>query len=205
MSEEWLIYPVLRRVVSRLAEISGGILISTIMGLAGILLFFLGVGSLGGVLVATSNIIFMLYLPLLALLLLWCHEVLLAGQGMVFSRILLCFSLFLSLLMIVCGVYAFFTRQPLLVRQGEVPFMLWGVLFFSFLLNLGNMAAAPLRWKWLLGTHLLMVLLVLLFRSPELMLLCEICKFFCIVTGFPLMLRLKRMAPHIVSMPEPIK
>lgn len=202
MSEEWLIFPVVRRLVSRLAKISGAVLISTGMGIVGVLLFCLGLNGLGSCLVVCSNINFMLYLCLLALLLLWSHEVLLAGRGLALTRFVLCFSLFLCLLMLVCGLYSIFSIQPLLVRQGEIPFLLWGLLFFSILLNLGNMAAAPFRWKLLLGLHMLLVLLVLLFLSPLLVVPCEICKILAIATGVPLMLRLKRMAPQIVSLPE---
>lgn len=206
MPEDWLIYPLVRRIVGELAKLCNLLLICSAAGIAGVLLYAAGASDLGGSLWLLADSLLPLHLFLLAVLMLWSHEVLLSGRGTPVSRFLLLLSVLLAGLYVVCTAYTVLGSGALLLPLQELtPGMVWALLSAGLLLNTGNMAALPGKWKWLMFCYLLLLLVVLLTRNTELLLIAEAGKILCALCGFPLFRGLARLAPQVVSLPTPQK
>ncbi len=204
MPEEWLIFPRTRRLVSELAKICGLCLLISAAGIGGILLFAAGADNLGAGLWQIADLCLPLHLLLLSLLMLWCHDVLLSGRGLGISRFLLAFCALQAGLYVVCSFYTLLpTNELLLPLQELLPCIVWAILAVCTLLNLGNMAALPTKWKCLLFAYFLLLLPVLLTRNTELFLIAELAKIPCAACGFFLFRALSRLAPRIISLPSP--
>ena len=206
MPEDWLIYPLVRRMVGELAKLCNIFLVCSAAGIAGVLLYATGASNLGGSLWLIADSLLPLHLFLLTVLMLWSHEVLLSGRGTPVSRFLFLLSVLMAGLYVVCTVYTLLCKgEFLLPLQELLPSMLWVVLSVAVLVNTGNMAALPGKWKWLMFGYLLLLLVVLLTRNTELLLIAEVSKILCALCGFPLFRGLSRLAPQVVSLPTPQK
>lgn len=132
----------------------------------------------------------------------WGHTVLLAGQGLFISRWLCRMGVVISPVLIVASLYTFCTGQMLMYRQEELPLLLGVVLLVASSLNWNNMAAASVRVQ--LRIHALPVLLLacLVTDWPGLLPLCALFKLLAAWVGAAPLLRLARIAPLVVSLPE---
>lgn len=167
--EEMLLYPVVKQAVSALARVTAwGYVAVALLWLVGLLLLGFGyvcvsvvgaepavdvVSVLTVVSVCTyflSQLLYALLLPCLYVSATWCHEVLLAGRGLVVTRWLLLFLLFFSFLYPVCEIYTAVTGKLLLLNQFILPPVLITALVAAVVMNWGCMIAAPLRLRVLL-------------------------------------------------------
>lgn len=204
MNNQWPIFPLVRQVVRQLALVaayaaiaSAGLSLLGVVLLEAMSLLPVAVGSL-----FIADSLLYLHLALLPFIMLWCHEVLPAGRGFTLTRYLLFLAAFNGVLLLVCESYLAVTGGLLLARQAEIPAFIWVVVLCSFLFNLGNLSAAPAKWKWLYGLYLFLLLPALLIAGTPLLLPGAVCKILVAAAGSPLLQALARLAPRIVSLPE---
>lgn len=206
MPEDWLIYPLVRRMVGELAKLCNIFLVCSAAGIAGVLLYATGASNLGGSLWLIADSLLPLHLFLLTVLVLWSHEVLLSGRGTPISRFLLLLSVLMAGLYVVCTAYTVLCSGELLLPLQELtPAIVWVLLSAGVMMNTGNMAALSGKWKWLLFGYMLLLLVVVLTRNTELLLIAEVGKILCALCAFPLLRGLSRLAPQVVSLPTPQK
>lgn len=168
--DEYLIFPAVKRAVSRLAQLTAwGIVAAAALWLSGLALLVVGVILFSAAeppeeipvwasvmapatLICGAGCEFLsaLLLPCLYLLALWCHQVLLAGRGAVVTRWLLLFLLFFSFLHPVCIGWSLLSGKLLLANQFLLPAVLYTVLPCVVAVNWFRMAALPLRYRLLL-------------------------------------------------------
>ena len=167
--EEMLLYPAVKQAVSSLARVTAwGYVALALLWLTGLLFLvccLVCVSVVGaeaaacivsGLTVATlslsflSQLLYALLLPCLYVAAIWCHEVLLAGRGLVVTRCLLILLLFFSFLYPVCEIYTAVTGGLLLPNQFILPAVLTTSLAAAVVMNWGCMIAAPLRLRVLL-------------------------------------------------------
>lgn len=212
--DEYLIFPALKRAVSRLAQLTAwGFVAAAALWLLGLALLVgeLGLLSSAGnsdealvwgsrcemtkfLCIVGSEFLQSLLLPCLYLLALWCHQVLLAGRGTVVTRFLLLCSLFFAFLHPVCAGWLLLSGKPLLVNQMLLPAVLYSVLPCVYAVNWFRMAALPLRYRLLLLCFLLALVGNYILPGSFFVLLLP-----CL--SFVLLRRLAQTAPLIVSLP----
>ncbi len=149
-----------------------------------------------------SSFLLPLGTALLAVLVAWCHAVLLAGQGMLLSRWLVRVGAVLAFFVPICWGYSYMTGRLLLYRQAELPLILGLLILGAALCNIPKMAAAP----WQLQVRVVVLPLLLLaaycFDVPGGLVFCSVAKILAAwVAAQPLRL-LASYAPRIISMPE---
>lgn len=196
--DEYLIYPAVKGAVSVMARVTSCLYIAAaLFWLAGLGVLccvpFPG-ASVFPVLVGLNELSVACAVPCLYLLVLWCHQVLLAGRGMTATRWLLFFLLFFAFLYPVCEGYQLLTGKLLLVNQFLLPPALYTVLLCVFLFNWFRMSALPLCYRVLLLFFFLCLLGQYILQGSFLILLLP-----CF-SWFPLGL-LARYAPQIVGLP----
>lgn len=145
--DEWLILPVVRRWVGRMAAACAWAVAAYAATAAAEIATGVGgfsVSMLFGLLTqAAGQLFLLLYLPLA----LWCHIVLLAGRGLLLTRGLLLFCLVMAFVHLVCLLFTLCTGETLLAQQGLLPLLLAVLLQLGGILNWGRMTAAPLLLK----------------------------------------------------------
>lgn len=213
--DEYLIFPALKHVVSRLAQLTAwGFVAAAALWLLG-LVALLAVAAMlcsaaelpeempvwvsvteSALLIcgAGREFLLALLLPCLYLLALWCHQVLLAGRGTVVTRFLLLCSLFFAFLHPVCAGWLLLSGKPLLANQMLLPAVLYTMLPCVYAVNWFRMAALPLRYRLLLLCFLLALVGNYILPGSFFVLLLPVFSF------VPLQL-LARYAPLIVSLP----
>lgn len=212
--EEMLIFPAVKRAVSRLAKVTAwGFVTAAALWLLGLALLVgeLGLLSSAGnsdealvwvsrcemtkfLCIVGTEFLQSLLLPCLYLLALWCHQVLLAGRGTVVTRFLLLCSLFFAFLHPVCAGWLLLSGKPLLANQMLLPAVLYTMLPCVYAVNWFRMAALPLRYRLLLLCFLLALVGNYILPGSFFVLLLPCFSF------VPLRL-LARYAPLIVSLP----
>lgn len=196
----WLIYPIVRQFVSKLA-LAGGVL--QLWLLACMALAFACPPGCHEAVSASIWLSGCIARFLFCLSAVWCHETLLAHRGSGVTRFIGWFAAILSLEALACCAYSLVCHAPLLVRQAELPLWASALLLSNIFFNLPNMAAAPLKWR----------VLLVLYPLPDLflwavsgslrasLLLGMPLRIAGIVAGALLFFRLSRLAPLIISMP----
>lgn len=210
--DECLIFPAVKRAVSVLAKVTAwGFVAAAALWLLGLALLvtmlFASAGTSDAVIDEVSlwesafflcgagrEFLLALLMPCLYLLVLWCHQVLLAGRGMAVTRWLLLFLLFFAFLHAVCMGWLLARGKPLLANQMLLPAVLYTVLPCVVVVNWFRMAALPLRYRLCLIFFLLALLGSYILAGSFLVLLLP-----CF--SFVLMRRLAAYAPLIVSLP----
>lgn len=164
-----------------------------------ILIIFFGMVGAGIVFGKASDLLLNIFIALLSILGCWCHQVLLAGRGTGFTRFLCVFAIIMACLMLLCESYTLFTDKLLLVKQMQTPIIVSTILFATTLINIPNMAAAPLRLRILipLFTFGVSAACVTTVIPP----ICLIFKIIILCIGIPLLRQLQHIAPLIISMP----
>lgn len=202
MTEEFLIYPMVRRAVSRMVGVAACLALFCACGSAGELVvsaagYNLTALWLGG----ASELLMAFFLPIIMWVGLWCHVTLLAGRGLLFTRYLMLVGAVLSVLLPVCELYSMVLGSPLLVRQTDLPIIVAFILLVSVLLNLPRAIAAG--WCILTAVSIFAGFLFLyaLTNMPQLIWMSDVCKSTaCFVIYFPL-LRLQPYVRRIVALP----
>ena len=146
-----------------------------------------------------SDNLMSLTIALLSIPVLWCHDVLLAKRGTVFTRFMCVFSIILSVLLWICTLYTLCTQTLLLPKQSELTLIIPSIYFLATIFNIQNMAAAPLKLKiTVLSFFLLLLATAISLALPPVSLLFKL-----IITclGVPLLTKLKQTAPLIISLP----
>jgi len=192
----WLVYPIVRQFVSKLA-LAGGVL--QLWLLACIALAFVSHAEVSASIWLSGCIARFLF----CLLAVWCHETLLAHRGGGVTCFIGWFAAILSLVALVCCAYGLVCHAPLLVRQAELPLWVSALLLSNIFFNLPNMAAAPLKWRVLLVLYPLPDLLLWVVSGSlrACLLLSVPLSIADNIIGALLFFRLSRLAPLIVSMP----
>lgn len=219
--DEYLIFPAVKRAVSRLARLTAwGLVAAAALWLLGLALLVVAAILCSAaelpdempvwVSVTESAILicgvgheFLLSLlpPCLYLLALWCHQVLLAGRGAMVTRWLLLCLLFFAFLHSVCTGWLLLSGKLLLANQFLLPAVLYTALPCVVAVNWFRMASLPLRYRLLLLCFLFALVGSYIFPGSFFVLLLPCFSF------VPLRL-LAHYAPLIVSLPpkeEPSK
>lgn len=212
--DEYLIFPAVKRAVSRLAQLTAwGFVAAAALWLLGLALLVVAAMLFSAaelpeempvwvsvmeptILIcgAGGEFLLALLLPCLYLLALWCHQVLVAGRGTVVTRWLLLVLLFFAFLHPVCEGWLLLSGKPLLVNQFLLPAVLDTVLLCVVAVNWFRVAALPLRYRFLLLFFLLSLEGSYILPGSFFVLLLSCFSF------VPLRL-LARYAPLIVSLP----
>lgn len=161
-----------------------------------LLLCGIGVGLIFG---DISDNLMSLTIALLSIPILWCHDVLLAKRGTVFTRFMCVFSIILSVLLWICTLYTLCTQTLLLPKQSELTLIIPSIYFLATIFNIQNMAAAPLKLKIMILSFFVLLLATAIFLViPPVSLLL---KLILTCLGLPLLTKLKQTAPLIISLP----
>ncbi len=197
------IYPAVKRAIAWLAGLAAVlVLAAALLSLLCIGAFVLALPELGMLCGTLSQFMGRLLVVVLALLVPWCHYVLLAGRGGDVSRWLACFGIFLGGVVLVCSSYTAFSFELLLPRQDDVVLMLLVLMLFVALLNQPRMVAASAWRRAGIVLAPLLLLFVELSDMPALLLPNAVLKLLAAALLFPLLRRLRQIAPLIISMPE---
>lgn len=200
--DEWLILPVVRGWVSRMAAacawLAAGCAVSAaaemVFGLLNVPMAALPCGLLSQ---AAAFLFFLLLVPLV----LWCHIVLLLWRGTAFTRGLLVFVLVLTAAYAVCALFTLCTGEALLAQQGLLPLLLPILLQVCVAINMERMAAAPQALKLrAIGTPLLW-LFAYVTDVPGMLLAAVLFKALLCYCVFEPLRQLAHYAPLIVSLP----
>lgn len=199
--DEWLILPVVRGWVGRMAAacawLAAGYAVSAAAEIAAGVAGF-SVSVLFGLLTqAAGQLFFLLYLPLA----LWCHIVLLAGRGLLLTRGMLLFCLLMAFVHLACLLFTLCTGETLLVQQGLLPLLLTVLLQLGGIFNWGRMAAAPLLLKLRGMAAPLLWLCAYVTDAPETLPAAVFFKALLCLCVFVPLRRLAYYAPLIVSLP----
>ncbi len=202
MKDEFLIFPLVRSLISRLAGCARVCaLAAAATAVAELVLAPLGFIPAALFAGQTSSLLFALFLSSVSLLAPWCHEVLLAHRGRGFSRFLLMLGGMLGLLLLAGQICFLLTGQLMLLRQGEIPLMISLLLLVCIWINIPLMAAAPLLLRLRLAVFPLMLLATAVTDDPSLVAINDIGRILTVLLVTSPLLRLKRVAPRIVSLP----
>lgn len=200
--DEWLILPVVRGWVSRMAAacawLAAGCAVSAaaeiVFGLLNVPMAALPCGLLSQ---AAAFLFFLLLEPLV----LWCHIVLLAGRGTVFTRGLLVFTLLFTAVYAVCALFTLCTGEALLAQQGLLPLLLPMLLQVCVVINWERMTAAPQALKVQAAGTPLLWLGAYITDVPETLLAAVLFKALLCYCVFVPLRSLAHYAPLIVSLP----
>lgn len=200
---DYYILPVVKRTAGVVADILRySLLTCAVLALAEPVLLVLRLPMPGILSGMVSSFLLQWSIAVLAVLALWCHPVLLAGQGVMITRWLVPVSALLAPLVPVCWVYSLATGELLLYRQAELPIILGIVLVVTALINIPKMAAAP----WQLQVRVVAVPLLLLVAygcdMPGIIVYSLVCKLLAAWLAFRPLKMLASLAPRIISMPE---
>lgn len=199
---EYFIFIPVKRFIAILTRICRWLLtLSLCTGLAGVALLFVGILGFGLFALHLSDLIFEILLILMSVLLLWCHNVLLAARGHHLTRFLAAFTVIMAVIYAACIVYSTITGERLLLKQDILSTILPLFMLICVLTNLNFMAAAPkkIRISLTVFTTGLFCAGITLAVLPLHCLIFKIIAFFC---GFRLLCMLENIAPRIISMPE---
>lgn len=208
MNDQWLIFPIVRNIIARMARLAAdtAVAVPGLMAIAMLLMLLLpdSAAMLPGTCYLAAELCFYLHMALLFITVLWCHEVLLAERGSALTRYLLILGSLFGVIQLVCQLYTLLTSELLLPRQGELSLILWVLLFSSIVINIGNMAAAPAKWKAGIFATLFLLLIIVITTDcyGAIMLLNFLAKILYAIPGCWLLRKLSRVAPHIISLPE---
>lgn len=210
MNDEWLIYPGVKRAAAVLARVVlVGMLAWSLCAVLEIACSALAeaVQSRGVLLAAVLCGYGSILFPLVAVTCLgplaaWCHLVLPAGRGSVFTRFFTQLGAFLSLLIPVCVAYTLIMHEPLLARQEEIPLYICAIALLAVLLNLPNTQAAPWSLRILCALFPLFLLGAFLTDFEGLLPLRAASALLAAATAFHPLRLLAATAERIVSLPE---
>ncbi len=164
-----------------------------------ILILFFGIVDAGIVFGKASDLLLNIFLALLSVLTCWCHHVLLARRGAGATRFLCAFAIVMACLMLICDTYTLFTDEILLAKQRQTPLIISTILLAATLINIPNMAAAPLKQRIFVPLFAFCVFAACLTTvAPP---ICLIFKVILLSIGIPLLRKLQQIAPLIISMP----
>ena len=206
MNDQWYIYPIVRQFITGLSRfLCSLIVVSALMALTEFLLMAASESYLLPALFCgnLSDILFALILIGMTIIAAWSHQVLLAGRGLLLTRILCHTAIILSIAYFICRLYTTFTGTALLIRQAEAPYIIWGILLLTAILNLGNMSAAPITSRVLLFALLISTLAVIMCEGPELWIFGIAAKILLLFISLPVFKRLATTAVAVIAMPEP--
>lgn len=199
--DEWLILPVVRGWVSRMAAACAWAVAAYAATAAAEIATGVGgfsVSVLFGLLTqAAGQLFFLLYLPLA----LWCHIVLLAGRGLPLTRSILLFCLLMAFVHLGCLLFTLCTGETLLAQQGLLPLLLALLLQLGGILNWGRLAAAPLLLKLRGMAVPLLWLCAYVTDAPETLPAAVFFKALLCLCVFVPLRHLAYYAPLIVSLP----
>lgn len=199
---EYLIFLPVRRFITILTRICRWLLtLSLCTGLVGVALLFIGIIGFGFFALHLSDLLFEILLILMSILLLWCHNVLLAARGHHLTRFLAGFTTIMAAIYTACIVYSTITGERLLLKQDILSTILPLFILICVLTNLNFMAAASRR----LRTSLCIFAMGLFCAGLTLAVLplhCLIFKMIAFFCGYRLLCKLENIAPRIISMPE---
>lgn len=199
----WLIFPAVKRAIAGLARAAAwGYVLMAALWLAGLMPVLVWSGEalpvaavaflvLSAVVRAVLAALLLLALYVLAL---WCHHVLLAGRGLAATRWILLLLLPMVVLHLLCEACFGLSGEPLSANLALLPVVLYTSLATAVSLNWFCMAALPLRQRLLLLCFAWLLVVQYVLAVPVLLLLLP-----CV--GFPLLRRLARLAPCVVSLP----
>lgn len=202
-SEDFPILPGVKTTIGRLAGLARtGLILCALLSVAEIMFLTHDYTAIGVICGLLSSLLLNLELPILSVLILWCHEVMLPGRGYAFSRFLGGPVIIFSVSCPACTLYTVFTGTPLLINQALFPFIVCLMLEMIYLINLPNMGAATRFLKLRLG--LLPFLLVLIFSldQPSGLLFAVIGKLLLLLLLARPLRQLANIAPRVISMPE---
>ena len=200
---EYAILPLVKNSVAKLATICRYLLIACVISaLAEPLIIFTlhhPIGILCGI---VSDHLLQLTLALLTLPALWSHHALLAARGTRITGMLSLFCCILGGILIVCLCYSVITGGlPLLQHQQDAALYISLLLLICCIFNFHNMAAYRTRAKAALAVFLL-ALLAASISMGVLPIISLIAKALACATGYCFLLKLEKIAPLIISMPE---
>ncbi|MBR1981607.1 MAG: hypothetical protein IKA23_02525 [Akkermansia sp.] len=200
---EYHILPQVKKTVGRCAAGARYVLWGcAVLALAELVLLPLRMPLAGILCGMVSGFLFALGVALVAVLVAWCHSVLLAGRGVVVTRWLVRIGAGLAPLLPLCWGYTLLSGGLLLYRQAELPLILGVIMLGAAVANIPRMAAAP--WQLQVRVVALPLLLLLIYCTdvPGLLVFCAVFKLLAAwVAAAPLRL-LADFAPRIISMPE---
>lgn len=145
--DEYLIFPAVKRAVSRLANVTRWSYLVVFVLLPTLDVLIGHRADFSVVFYCSESFFDALLLFCLYLLALWCHQVLLAGRGHGATRWLLFLLTFFAFLNTVCEGYTALADKSLLANQFLLPAVLNAVLTACAMLNWFRMAAAPTRLR----------------------------------------------------------
>lgn len=202
MNEEWYILPLVRQWVSRIAVGARYALwamailavVELVCYLGGVILVGVAAGLVSQVLVWVCTL-------LLALLMPWCHMVLLAERGVELMRYLAWLNVFFAGGLVLCFGYTLATSDLLMVNQGYWPALVSLLTFCIMLVNVVKMAAAPVHVQVRLVVVPLVILVIYVIDSQGFVLLSCLFK---LVLAWMLTSPLRWLAsaaPAIIALP----
>lgn len=205
MNEDaWYIYPLVRKTVGHLASVC--VLLVLACALLAVLEFVLvshGAIVPGLMCGLGSELLYALVLCSGALLYAWGHRVLLAGGGIRGTWFLSHLAVIFSVVMVVCIVYSLCGGDASGVNYWALPCLICPLLLTDILFNFNNMAALSLSRRVLLPLVVAVALAVALTSHPELLLINIVLKIALAAAAAPLLRALAKLAPLVISLPEP--
>lgn len=205
MSEDdWYIYPLVKKGVSRLARMSA--VLAQLCALSAALepvLMSSGYPVPGVLCGLGSELLYALVLCSGTLLYAWSHRVLLACGGVRGTWLLSQSAMVLGVLMVAAVIYSLANWQASRLNHSLLPFLICPLLLVDILLNFNNMAALTLGRRLLLPLVVVVALAVVLTAHPALLFINIACKIVLAAAAAPLLRGLARIAPLVISLPEP--
>lgn len=199
--DEWLILPMVRQAVSKLAACAAWLsIIMAVTALIELLLLVSGV-PLGVVFGFISHLCGVLLLVSGVLLLPWCLVVLTAHRGGQITRTLALFAALFAVLHALCEALLWVGGISLLPQQGVLPLLLVFVSVCVIFLNWGNLeAASPVLRVRLMGGFLF-YLFALISDTPDVFMLGAVFKIACCWAVFRPLRCLSDMAVRVIGLP----
>lgn len=204
MNRERLIAPDVLRLVSRTAGAGQlAALLIPVLCLAEPAAWFAGFPGVSMIIGCISDALCLALLALISMLCPWCHEVLVAERGSPVTRFLSLLTGLFGLFLLLDTIYSAFTQYDLLTNRDLATLGLSLGLSFTVIININNIAAAPL-WLRLslavagvcyIGCVLCIGIIPLLLPFTLLKLVSAL------LLAKPLAI-LRRNAPRIASLPE---
>lgn len=203
LSDDFPILPGVKNTIGKLAGLARtGLMLCALLSVAEILFFSSDYTATGVICGLLSCILLNLELPVLSILILWCHDVLLPERGYAFTRFLSGPAIILSIACPVCTLYTAFTGNPLLLNQALLPFTVCLMMETIYLTNLSNMGAASRFLRIRLGLFPILTGLIFLFDQPGGILFAAIGKVLLLLLLAQPLRQLADIAPRVIGMPE---
>lgn len=202
MKEDWQIHPAVKRLVTALAWGGVGMAVITVAGsVLELLVALFGGGTVAVAFGLTAQLSMIYLICICCWLMPWCHDVLLAGRGLVETRLIAQLGSIAALLLAALTTAGLGSGRYLHPWQADLPCVCAAALAVVMITNLPNMSAAERYHRLAIVMLPLLMLGSYITNAPELFLWNDLCNIACGLLALGHLRRLGQSAPYIAGMP----